>query len=129
MWSEADDTVTRVSAGPGAIGDTDNCNSSWIAGCSVEVVPSLRGIGFNTLINERGAIHGGATTIGHTLSDPTDNSVAGNAGDIYFYSPEQFVGEQGHSRAPQPLRVPAGPDPVRRHARRRQADDAVPGHP
>jgi hypothetical protein len=97
MWSEATDTVTRVSAGIGSVGNTDACNAAWIAGCGVEVVPSLRGVepkptefGF-----EEVAVHGGALRLGLSFSNTTDNSIAADTGDIYFYSPEQFVASKG----------------------------------
>jgi hypothetical protein len=73
-WRESDDSVTRVSAGTGAVGNTDACNASWIGQCGVQVVPSNNG----------------------TPSQPaTDNAIAGAAGDVYFYSPEQFSGSDG----------------------------------
>ena len=97
MWSEAGNTITRVSAGAGTVGNTDACNASWISGCGVEVVPSLRGVEtqpteFGT---EERAVHGGALRSGLSFSNSTDNSVAPNNGDIYFYSPEQFVASKG----------------------------------
>jgi hypothetical protein len=98
VWSEEGDTVTRVSAGAGSIGNTDNCNALWTVGCGVEVVPSLEGMGKNLTgetPDERLPVHGGVTPVGFTASDPTDNSIAGVAGDVYFYSPEQFVPGKG----------------------------------
>lgn len=79
MWSEQSDSLTRVSAGAGSVGDTDACNSAWIAKCGVEVVPATGGGGPNK------------DFFGYS----TDNSVAADNGDIYFYSPEQFVGSNG----------------------------------
>ncbi|HEX7058821.1 MAG TPA: hypothetical protein VF176_03130 [Solirubrobacterales bacterium] len=72
MWSEATDTVTLLSQGGGA-GDTDACNAGWVAKCGAEVVGS-----------EAGA----------SIAD-TDNAIAGDAGDVYFYSPEQLVAGRG----------------------------------
>ena len=94
MWRESDDSVTRISAGPGAIGNTDNCNSEWVAGCGVEAVPSLEGSEVDSH-GERVAVHGGAVPRGSLMAGPTDNSIAAHAGDIYFYSPEQFVPSKG----------------------------------
>jgi hypothetical protein len=61
------------------------------------VVPSLRGVepkptefGFENV-----AVHGGALRLGLSFSNTTDNSIAADMGDIYFYSPEQFVASKG----------------------------------
>jgi hypothetical protein len=100
MWRESDDSVTRISTGTGTVGDTDNCNAAWIAGCGVEVVPSLEGI--ETTESDFGpdkveVAHGGTFRPGGgvAVSNPTDNSIAADAGDVYFYSPEQFVASKG----------------------------------
>ena len=97
VWSEASDTITRISTGPATEGNTDACNATWIARCGVEVVPSLRGVepkptefGF-----EDRAVHGGALRLGFSFSNATDNSIAADTSDIYFYSPEQFVASKG----------------------------------
>jgi hypothetical protein len=97
MWSEVGDTITRVSAGTGLLGNTDACNAAWINGCGVEVVPSLNGVEpKETLFGfEDVAVHGGALRSGLSFSKSTDNSVAADAGDVYFYSPEQFVASRG----------------------------------
>ncbi len=68
MWSEAGDTLTRLSAAADPVGDTDACLASWIAACGVQVVS------------------GGATT---------DNATAPAGAAAYFYSPEQLVGSDG----------------------------------
>jgi hypothetical protein len=95
MWSEVGDTITRVSSGSGSVGNTDNCNSAWIAGCGVEVVPSMVGMELLQAGGFEQAVHGGALRFGLSFSDPTDNSIAAVSGDIYFYSPEQFVASKG----------------------------------
>ena len=75
MWSEATDSLTRVSVGSsGVVGDTDACSPTWTTGCDVEVVPP---------------------NVGTQFTNASDNSIAADAGDIYFYSPEQFVGGRG----------------------------------
>ena len=79
MWSGQTDSVTRVSAGDPANGNTDACAASWISKCSVEVVPPF----------DRGA--SGLLE----SAPPIDSSTAADAGDIYFYSPEQLDGEAG----------------------------------
>jgi hypothetical protein len=79
MWSEATDEISRVSTSPegNEIGDTDACSASWITKCGVEVVP---------------AVGGGTNNEGENfLSKSSDNSVARESGDIYFYSPEQLI--------------------------------------
>jgi hypothetical protein len=79
MWSEQGDTVTRVSVGDPANGDTDSCAASWIGKCGVEVIPPfIRG--------EAGVLE---------QAPPIDSAMAADAGDIYFYSPEQLDGEAG----------------------------------
>ena len=106
MWSEETDTVTRVSAGSGAAGDTDDCGpvDAWTDGCSIEPVfryqqecggytgvhnnceqstpkPNFANGYFNYQTAARG---------GH----PGDDSfMATENGDIYFYSPEKLDGE------------------------------------
>jgi hypothetical protein len=76
MWSEeAGGTVTRISTGQNSAGNSDSCGAGWISGCGVEVVPTP---------NEFFA------------SNPNrDTTFAHNAGDIYFYSPEQLAGARG----------------------------------
>jgi hypothetical protein len=69
MWSEATETVTRVSAGGGSIGDTDSCSASWTTQCSIQPV-----------------VYNGRNS---------DTSVATQSGDAYFYSPEQLDGTKG----------------------------------
>jgi hypothetical protein len=79
MWSEEGDSVTKVSAGDPANGDTDSCTASWISKCGIEVVPPyIRGAG--------GVLE---------QQTPIDSPMAADAGDIYFYSPEQLDGEAG----------------------------------
>jgi hypothetical protein len=87
MWSEKGEEeghpLTRLSAGTGSIGDTDACAANWIAKCGVEVVP---------IVNDQLEQENEPTL---SLSATTDNSVAEDSGDVYFYSPEQFVANQG----------------------------------
>jgi hypothetical protein len=79
MWSGQGDTVTRVSKGDPANGDSDACAASWISKCGVEVVPPYES---------------GAVGVGES-APPLDSSTAADAGDVYFYSPEQLDGEAG----------------------------------
>jgi hypothetical protein len=76
-WSEAGDSLTRISAGSNGVGDIDACSPTWIAKCGVQVVPT----------------DGGAAQQGQRHS--YDSSVAADSGDVYFYSPEQFTGSEG----------------------------------
>jgi hypothetical protein len=76
MWTEGTNSITRVSAGSsGVVGDTDACSPTWTTRCNVEVVP------FDASAS--------------LYAPPTDNSIAADSGDVYFYSPEQFVGSRG----------------------------------
>jgi hypothetical protein len=68
MWSEATDSLTRLSAGNNGAGNSDACSTSWVERC--DAVP----------------VAGGAET---------DNSFATAGGDVYFYSPEQLDGPKG----------------------------------
>jgi hypothetical protein len=69
MWSEASDTLTRISQGAGN-GDTDACNSTWASQCDVAPV-----------------MWSGA--------DQPDTAISSSKGEIYFYSPEQLVAGKG----------------------------------
>ena len=69
MWSEATDSLTRISGGNNGNGNSDACNASWISGC--DVLPVVGG-------------------------GRSDRALAAN-GDIYFYSPEQLDGSKGTS--------------------------------
>ncbi len=68
MWNESTDQLTLVSKGADGTGDTDDCSASWIEKCDIEVVNG---------------------------EDNTDNAVAAESGDVYFYSPEQLDSGEG----------------------------------
>lgn len=69
QWrADAPDSLTRVSEGPAAGGDTDSCIASWTAKCNAVVVSP------------------GAST---------DDVVSTESGDVYFYSPERLIGGKG----------------------------------
>jgi hypothetical protein len=76
-WSESTDSVTRLSTGTGASGNTDACSASWIGSCGVEVVPTERENYFGE------------------SSWPVDSVIADDTGEIYFYSPEELDGVRG----------------------------------
>jgi hypothetical protein len=73
MWN-ADDpsSLTRISKGTSG-GDSDQCAASWAAKCSIATVHTEEGF----------------------ESAHTDNFIAPESGDIYFYSPEQLVPGKG----------------------------------
>jgi hypothetical protein len=71
MWSQAGNQLTLVSNGAEGLGDSGNsdaCEATWTARCDVVPVKGTAG---------------------------TDNSVASESGDVYFYSPEQLEGQKG----------------------------------
>ncbi len=68
MWSESTNSLKLISIGNNGAGNTDSCSASWTAMC--DVIPVI------------GAIK-------------TDNAIAAESGDIYFYSPEQLDGSKG----------------------------------
>ena len=78
-WSEATDSISRISAeSGGGVGDTDGCSPAWTTSCNVEVVSATSEESFAAAFSKK-----------------WDNAIAAGSGDIYFYSPEQFVGGEG----------------------------------
>jgi hypothetical protein len=76
LWTEATNALTRVSVGSGSSGDTDKCSPSWTSQCNA--VP----ISFEGYLRLQGGVGGNGT----------DNFLAAENGDIYFFSPEQLDG-------------------------------------
>jgi sugar lactone lactonase YvrE len=74
MWSEATDSLVRLSTGDNGAGNSDACSASWTEGCGVAPVE-------------------GMTAAGN--ASETDNSFATGNGAVYFYSPEQLDGTKG----------------------------------
>jgi hypothetical protein len=69
MWKEKPSpSVTRISTGSAGAGDTDTCSAAWISGCGVA---------------------------GLDLTARSDNTIAAESGDVYFYSPEQLDSGKG----------------------------------
>lgn len=71
MWSEAGNKLTLISKGPEGTnnaGNSDACTASWTANCNI--IP----------------VQGTAAS---------DNAIAAETGEIYFYSPEQLEGSKG----------------------------------
>jgi hypothetical protein len=84
MWSAADDSLTRVSAGQGAeagVGNTDSCTAAWTSGCDVAAIDL--GLDEQSVANVGGQPH---------ISP--DSAIAANNGALLFYSPEALTGEK-----------------------------------
>ena len=80
VWRESSDSVTRLSTGSGGVGNTNACAATWIKGCGVAVVPKADPV----------------DAYGNPANNPpSDNSIAGLDGAVYFYSPEQLAGSDG----------------------------------
>jgi hypothetical protein len=79
MWKEQPTpSLSRISAGTDETGNADACGASWTAGCGVAVVN----------VDNR-------TDFAGVKVQPTDNAVAADTGDVYFYSPELFDNGRG----------------------------------
>ena len=79
-WSEATDSLTLISTGPGGTGNSDACNASFVAQCGVTVYSNI------SLCQLNSGLGGNCRS---------DNFIASKTGDIYFFSPEQLVGTRG----------------------------------
>ena len=89
MWSEAGEEegrpLTLISKGdnpgnPGEPGQSDSCNAAFVSRCGVEV--------FSTRSYCQLFVSLGGNCI-------SDNFIASENGDIYFFSPEQLDGSRG----------------------------------
>jgi hypothetical protein len=84
LWSEKGQEeghpLTLISKGLNGEGNSDHCEASWTGGCGVVAYSSRS---FSRRLGGRG---------GNGISD---NSIAAENGDIYFYSPEQLDGLRG----------------------------------
>jgi phosphodiesterase/alkaline phosphatase D-like protein len=79
-WAQATDSLTLLSTGVEGSGNRDECNTGWIAGCGVEVVPTPGQIAYS----------------GGNPGPPRDTALAADSEEIYFYSPEQLdLGARG----------------------------------
>ena len=95
MWSaekaeHSEPALTLISKGDpnSGLGNSANCNASWIAKCGV------------LSVIQTGAVNELRDSEGNFNKDnkkyfETDNSIASESGDIYFYSPEQLDGAKG----------------------------------
>jgi hypothetical protein len=84
MWDEASNSITLISKGNNGTGNSDACNATFTNGCGI-VLYSNRSYCQLFLANL------GAQG-GNCLSD---NFIASQNGDIYFFSPEQLDGSRG----------------------------------
>ena len=80
MWSEATNSITLVSKGSNGTGNSDACNSNFTASCGVVTYSNM---------------HFCALESGVGGNCRSDNSIASQKGDIYFFSPEQLDGSRG----------------------------------
>lgn len=89
MWTLDDQgaaDLVRLSSGSGAAGNSDSCSAAWSPQCDIEVYSDV-GYSETTGGNLGGrGVHSGKGT---------DNALARDSGDIYFYSPEQLDGASG----------------------------------
>jgi hypothetical protein len=92
IWDEnsGSPTLTRISAGQGAVGNTDNCVADWTHLCDIKAFDDS---GISDALGNLGGLGGWH----HEDPNPgyTDNAIAAESGDIYFYSPEQLVPGKG----------------------------------
>jgi hypothetical protein len=106
MWEASTDSVTRLSAGAGGTGDTDECLpvEGWTTDCGIEpVFRYQQECGGYTSIHDNcgqatpkpnfvnGYFNYQTAARGGHAGD--DSYWASENGDIYFYSPEKLVGE------------------------------------
>jgi hypothetical protein len=72
MWNQETESLTRISDSGSGPGNTDACTpaNNWTQKCNVVVVPV-------------------------PPVESLDNHMAGNTGEVYFYSPEQLDGARG----------------------------------
>jgi hypothetical protein len=80
MWSEATNSITRVSAGNNGAGNSDACSVGFTAKCGVAT--------FSTQSYCENVSGYGGNCI-------SDNSIAAESGDLFFFSPEQLDGSRG----------------------------------
>jgi hypothetical protein len=78
MWSEATDAIERITTGREGAGNSDSCIAAWTAKCNAV------------------AVKGEAET---------DNAIAADTGNVYFYSPELLDGSENGLEGAQNLYV------------------------
>jgi hypothetical protein len=75
MWEEATNSIKRLSAGAGEVGNTDSCSAGWTSQCDVQSA--------HMVIDTDSETPGQIFTGDNWISD---------SGDVYFYSPELLDG-------------------------------------
>jgi hypothetical protein len=80
MWSEATNSLTLVSKGTGGSGNSDACSAAFATKCAVAPYSN------RTYCQELSGVNGNCLS---------DNFIASQNGDIYFFSPEQLDGSRG----------------------------------
>ncbi len=92
MWRETPSggEITRVSAGSGGRGNSDNCVTTWTTKCDVEPFNDSEIASAPGNLGGLGSWFQNDTNPGHT-----DNAVAADSGDVYFYSPDQLEAGRG----------------------------------
>jgi hypothetical protein len=88
MWSEAGEKeghpLTLISKGNNGAGNSDSCNATFTKGCGVVL--------YSNRSYCQAQLAGQGAEGGNCLSD---NFIAAQSGDIYFFSPEQLDGSRG----------------------------------
>ena len=72
-------SVTRISTGTGETSNRDDCSAFWISKCGVATVD------ISSIPNE----------FSQAKVQPTDNAIAAETGEVYFYSPELLDNGKG----------------------------------
>ncbi len=83
MWSEATNTITLISQGEHQIGNSDMCNAPWTTKCGIVPYETGRDANYEKFYNGLGG------------NGTSDNSVAEESGEVYFYSPQKLDGSRG----------------------------------
>jgi hypothetical protein len=84
MWNESTDSITLVSKGNNGAGNGDSCDADFTSSCNVRI--------YSQQIMCESEDGGTGTIAGNCFSD---NFIASESGDIYFFSPELLDGTHG----------------------------------
>ena len=103
MWSEATNSLTLISKGSNGAGNSDECNSAVANPSRYE--PSSKCGAFTPYRNQqwfctsdvqsKTSLDGSVANVFEGGNCLSDNFIAANSGDIYFFSPEQLDGTRG----------------------------------
>ena len=80
-WNEEGDKLRLISQN-GSLGNSDECSASWTEKCGVQPMNPIAAHSYSEFFDQRANVPG------------LDDLVAGDSGDIYFYSPEDLVPEE-----------------------------------